>query len=307
MTREEFEKKCIEIRDKYSAIPLRQIRLTAAQNKASTESWHGRRRHSRYDNPPPPIAMIPKTASQMRKVFRKVDMETLRNSEIELARELEQCFDLISMYKSAIRNVRQELAIRWREVQAARNRKREELKYPERCPRCKSNLKIIRAGFTSAHRQMFRCGVCNSTFINPEDGRAVANKDYGLVCHRCNGKDVENRGPGQKINADYTKGGGRQGYCFTCKKGFTQGGVHHLMQNYEALLSRVRQACDHEEVFKEMLQDVCLRILQGEGYVATIDLSIKKALHNAFGNRYIFGSDHWSMQLQQGQKGDRHD
>jgi hypothetical protein len=157
---------------------------------------------------------------------------------------------------------------------------------------------VVRAGFTRARKQMFRCKACNSTWVH--EALLEGRKDFKLICHRCQGSNTENRGPAKPLANGSS--GGRQGYCFDCDKGFIQGGSHHLKTYAQQLQGRIAQMTDHPEIQAELFQAAALGIMEGEGYWDTIPLNRSRALREILGEYGQAGSDHPEFRRQQGQR-----
>lgn len=306
MKPEVFERRAAEMREKYAAISLREVQAEKLRKEQAEgkEQWKDPKRKrslwsmKRYGNvhePGPPTAKIP-TLSEKRALFANTTTEDLRLRETEMIREIDDMERLIPLLKSAVRNVRAELKIREGMAEKPKWRPADNVEYPSNCPRCNHD-RIIRAGFVGSSRaQMFRCKACNSTFVNPETKKVQEKKiTFPIICHRCNGTNTENRGPGNQE----TKG--RQGYCFTCNKGFTQGGRFHLEQNMTVLETRIRELGGPPDVRMELLQDAALRVLAGEGYVTTIPLRRTEAWAESRGEYMQRGSDHPVFRLQNDQ------
>lgn len=305
MSPEVFERRAAEMREKYAAISLREVqarRVAIAEAKGEVKwkdpkrkrSLWSLKRYGKVQDPGPPTAK--KTDAEKRRLFADTSTDDLRRREMEMLSEIDNMERLIPLLKSGVRNVRAELRIREGLAEAPRWRTNDgSIEYPDRCPRC-GHDKIIRAGFVGTSRnQMFRCKSCNSTFVNPNTKEKKPLTEYHLVCHRCGGTNTENRGPGHKDTQ------GRQAFCFTCDKGFTQGGKFHLEQNYAELEGRVKALGVPSGVSMEILQDAALRVLQGEGYVGTIDLHKSAAFREVYGEFNQRGSDHPQFRLQNDQ------
>lgn len=295
MSPEVFEQRCAEMRAKYAAISLReaQVRRYRKEEQQGTAQWDrtrprslwGIRRYGVVREPAPPTAKVP-TLSEKRALFADRTTEELRLEETRMLLEIDQMRRLIPLLQSSVRNIRAELRIRETLQVTPRYRPSVDVEYPQSCERC-GHERIIRAGFTTGRNQIFRCKGCNSTFTDHVRPRI----DYKLVCHRCNGTDTENRGPGKQPIR------GRQGFCFTCKKGFLQGGAAHLQQHYEALRQRIKATQLPADVQEEALQDAALRVLAGEGYVHSIELRKSAAYREARGEYGQRGSDHPLLRL----------
>lgn len=301
MSTEEFERRCQEMRAKFAAVSRReaQLRKLEREEREGKVRWKDPkrqrslwsiRRYGIHKEPGPPTAKPP-TESERRAILSKYSLEELRLKETELLTEIFNMERFIPILKSSLRNIRSEIKIREGRQQHPRWKSPEGIEYPKECPRCHHD-KIVRAGFVrSSQNQMFRCKACNSTFVNPEKKTVKPITDFNLVCHRCWGKNTENRGPGKKEK------GGRQGFCFTCNKGFTQGGKHHLEKNYSTLEQRVKQLGLSKDVELEVLQDAALRVLKGEGYVHNIPLQKSAAFREVYGEFGQMGSDHRVFKL----------
>lgn len=306
MKPEVFERRCAEMREKYLALSLRDIQVARAlkeserwKNPKRKRSEWSSRRYAGRNQSLPPVAKIPKKG-EIRQKFEKISTGDLRKRETELIKEVDQMMALIPLMRSALRHIRMELRIRESLSERPPRAKAVSIKYPEKCPRC-SHAEVVRAGTTgsASRRQMFRCKKCNSTFVNLNDGLGVKRKEFNLLCHRCGGVDVENRGPGRR--RDSGGGGGRQGYCFTCKKGFLQGGVHHLNKHLSELELRVRSTGLPADIRSEVLQDASIRVINGEGYVHNIELRVPAAYRESRGKYGEKGSSHPVFRLHQGQ------
>lgn len=297
----EFEKRCQAMREKYRIIAERQkdrdlkAQAKAAQAKLPKKrtSWNSRRY---LDLPPGPPTAKPRPLSNQA-LFKGRSLDSLRAEATRLANELYQAEELAFLLRQALRRVDKAIQHQERFQAKPRRRPAAQVSYPEGCPRCRDS-RVIRAGFSKARKQMFRCKACNSSWVH--EALLEGRKDFKLICHRCKGTNTENRGPANRLHDGSS--GGRQAYCFDCDKGFIQGGAHHLRQHGEKLRERIAQATLRPDVQAEVFQTAALAILEGQGYWDTIPLNLPGAFREVLGEYRQAGSDHPEFRRQQGQR-----
>jgi transposase-like protein len=178
-----------------------------------------------------------------------------------------------------------------------RGRRNWEHLYPA-CVSCNST-NVIRAGFTHIGKeqqpiQRYRCRDCRRSY-NGAGFRIVDHgMDFELTCYRCGHENCLNRGPGS--------GGGRTGYCVSCRARFTQGGRDDLARYHLLLEKRLQETGWPKDVQVEALQLACVDVLKGAGYCWNVLLRKTDAFRLSRGEWGQRGSDHPVLRRMNDQK-----